>query len=144
MGTDGHGVGPSALTEYGFLLASLDSRSAAQKGKKALDAIYLKLGIVEIDDQAAGVKALGERPYVNKERVGIFGTSYGGFSSAMCLLRFPDVFAAACAQSAVTSWNQYDSIYTERYMWIPQENKEGYEAGTAMKYVDNLKGRLMI
>ncbi len=135
---------PSPLTEYGFLIASLDSRSAAQKGKKAMDTIYLKLGIVEIDDQAAGVKALGERPYVNKERVGIFGTSYGGFSSAMCLLRFPDVFAAACAQSAVTSWNQYDSIYTERYMWIPQENKEGYEAGSAMKYVDNLKGRLMI
>jgi dipeptidyl-peptidase-4 len=135
---------PSPLTEYGFLIASLDSRSAAQKGKKALDAIYLKLGIVEMDDQAAGVKALWDRPYLNKERVGIFGTSYGGFSSAMCLLRFPDVFAAACAQSAVTSWNQYDSIYTERYMWIPQENKEGYEAGTAMKYVDNLKGRLMI
>jgi len=135
---------PSPLTEYGFLIASLDSRSAAQKGKKALDAIYLKLGIVEIDDQAAGVKALAQRPYVNKDRVGIFGTSYGGFSSAMCLLRYPDVFAAACAQSSVTSWNQYDSIYTERYMWIPQENKEGYEAGTAMKYVDNLKGRLMI
>ncbi len=135
---------PSPLTEYGFLVASLDSRSAAQKGKKALDAIYLKLGIVEMDDQAAGVKALWDRPYLNKERVGIFGTSYGGFSSAMCLLRFPDVFAAACAQSAVTAWNQYDSIYTERYMWIPQENKEGYEAGTAMKYVDNLKGRLMI
>ena len=132
------------MTEYGFLVASLDSRSAAQKGKKALDAIYLKLGIVEIDDQAAGVKALAERPYVNKDRVGIFGTSYGGFSSAMCLLRYPDVFAAACAQSAVTSWNQYDSIYTERYMWIPQENKEGYEVGAAMKYADNLKGRLMI
>jgi dipeptidyl-peptidase-4 len=135
---------PNPLTEYGFLIASLDSRSAAQKGKKALDAIYLKLGIVEMDDQAAGVKALWDRPYLNKERVGIFGTSYGGYSSAMCLLRFPDVFAAASAQSAVTSWNQYDSIYAERYMWIPQENKEGYEAGTAMKYADNLKGRLMI
>jgi dipeptidyl-peptidase 4 len=135
---------PNPLTEYGFLIASLDSRSANFKGKKALDAIYLKLGIVEMDDQAAGVKALWDRPYVNKERIGIFGTSYGGFSSAMCLLRYPDVFAAACAQSAVTSWNQYDSIYTERYMWIPQENKEGYEAGTAMKYAKDLKGRLMI
>lgn len=135
---------PNPLTEYGFLIASLDSRSANFKGKKALDAIYLKLGIVEMDDQAAGVKALWDRPYVNKERIGIFGLSYGGYSSAMCLLRYPDVFAAACAQSAVTSWNQYDSIYTERYMWIPQENKEGYEAGTAMKYAKDLKGRLMI
>ncbi|MGA2588015.1 MAG: DPP IV N-terminal domain-containing protein [Candidatus Aminicenantales bacterium] len=135
---------PNPLTEYGFLIASLDSRCANFKGKKALDAIYLKLGIVEMDDQAAGVKALWDRPYINKERIGIFGTSYGGYSSAMCLLRYPDVFAAACAQSAVTSWNQYDSIYTERYMWIPQENKEGYEAGTAMKYAKDLKGRLMI
>ena len=62
-----------------------------------------------MDDQAAGVKSLWDRPYVNKERVGIFGTSYGGYASAMCLLRYPDVFAAACAQSAVTSWNQYDT-----------------------------------
>ena len=84
------------------------------------------------------------RPYVDKDRVGIFGTSYGGYASAMCLLRHPDVFAAACAMSAVTSWYQYDSIYTERYMWIPQENKDGYEAGNAMNYVKNLKGRLMI
>jgi len=135
---------PNALTEYGFLVASLDSRSAAGKGKRALDAIYLKLGIVEIDDQAAGVKALWDRPYLDKTRVGIQGTSYGGYSSAMALVRYPDVFAAACAQSAVTTWLQYDSIYTERYMWIPAENKEGYENAEAMKYVNNLKGRLMI
>jgi len=135
---------PSPLTEYGFLVASLDSRSAAQKGKKALDAIYLKLGIVEMDDQAAGVKSLGDRPYVDKARVGIFGTSYGGYSSVLCLLRYPDVFAAACAQSPVTTWLQYDSIYTERYMWIPEENKEGYDNAGAMKYVDKLKGRLML
>ena len=135
---------PSPLTEYGFLVASLDSRSAAGRGKKFLDAIYMKLGIVEMDDQAAGVRSLWNRPYLNKERVGMFGTSYGGYSSAMCLLRHPDVFQAASAGSAVTSWYHYDSIYTERYMWIPQENKEGYEAGNAMNYADKLKGRLMI
>ena len=135
---------PSPLTEYGFLVASFDTRGSSGVGKKAMDAIYLHLGVVEMDDQAAGVKSLWDRPYLNKERVGIFGTSYGGYASAMCLLRHPDVFAAASAQSAVTSWNQYDSIYTERYMWIPQENKEGYEAGSAMKYAKDLKGRLMI
>ncbi len=132
------------MTEYGFLVASLDSRSAAGRGKKFLDAIYMKLGVVEMDDQAAGVRSLWSRPYLNKERVGMFGTSYGGYSSAMCLLRHPDVFQAASAGSAVTSWYHYDSIYTERYMWIPQENKEGYEAGNAMNYADKLKGRLMI
>jgi dipeptidyl-peptidase-4 len=135
---------PSPLTEYGFLVASLDSRSAAGRGKKFLDAIYMKLGVVEMDDQAAGVRSLWNRPYLNKERVGIYGTSYGGYASAMCLLRHPDVFAAASAGSAVTSWYHYDSIYTERYMWIPQENKEGYEAGNAMNYADKLRGRLMI
>jgi dipeptidyl-peptidase 4 len=135
---------PSSLTEYGFLVATLDARSAAGRGKKFLDAIYLKLGVVEIDDQAAGVKSLWTRPYVDKNRVGIFGTSYGGYASALCLLRHPDVFQAASASSAVTSWYHYDTIYTERYMWIPQENKDGYEAGNAMRYADKLKGRLMI
>jgi len=134
----------NATAEYGFLVASFDFRGSSGRGKKAMDSIYQHLGVVEMDDQAAGVKSLWDRPYLNKERVGIYGTSYGGYASAMCLLRHPDVFAAASASSAVTSWEQYDSIYTERYMWIPQENKEGYDAGNAMTYVKNLKGRLMI
>lgn len=135
---------PNALTEYGFLVASLDSRSAAGRGKRFLDAIYQKLGTVEIDDQAAGVRALAERPYVDGGRVGIFGTSYGGYTSALAILRHPDVFQAASAGSPVTDWRNYDSIYTERYMWIPQENKAGYDAGSAMTYADNLRGRLLI
>jgi dipeptidyl-peptidase-4 len=135
---------PSPLTEYGFLVATLDSRSAGGRGKRFLDAIYMKLGVVEIDDQAAGVKSLWNRPYVDKNRVGVFGTSYGGYASAMCLLRHPDVFQAASASSPVTSWHHYDTVYTERYMWVPQENKEGYDAGNAMNYADKLKGRLMI
>ena len=93
---------------------------------------------------AEGVKSLRSRPYVDKERVGVYGTSYGGYSSVMLLLRHPDVFAAASASSPVTAWYHYDTIYTERYMWIPQENKEGYEAGNAMNYVKNLQGRLML
>src|SRR5262249_25596067 len=87
---------PSALTELGFLVASLDSRSANGRGKQFLDAIYQNLGQVEIDDQAAGVKHLAERPYVDAQRVGIFGTSYGGTASLLCLLRHPEVFMAAC------------------------------------------------
>ncbi|MDD8025449.1 MAG: DPP IV N-terminal domain-containing protein [Acidobacteriota bacterium] len=135
---------PNLVCELGFLVASFDFRGSSGRGKKAMDSIYEKLGIIEIDDQAAGVKSLYDRPYFDKTRVGIYGTSYGGYASAMCLLRHPDVFTAACAQSSVTSWYQYDSIYTERYMWIPQENKEGYEAGNAMNYAKDLKGRLML
>ncbi|HEV2471299.1 MAG TPA: DPP IV N-terminal domain-containing protein, partial [Chthonomonadales bacterium] len=135
---------PSPLTEMGFLVASLDSRSSGGRGKKFLDAIYEKLGTVEIDDQAAGVKSLCTRPYVDASRVGIFGTSYGGYASLMALLRYPDLFRAASAASPVTDWRDYDTVYTERYMWLPQENKEGYDAGSAMTYAKNLKGRLMI
>ncbi|MFT3882276.1 MAG: DPP IV N-terminal domain-containing protein [Gemmatales bacterium] len=135
---------PSAMTEYGFLVATLDSRSAAGRGKKFLDAIYLKLGVTEIDDQAAGVKALWSRPYLDKNRVGIHGTSYGGYASILCLLRHPDVFQAACASSPVTDYRHYDTIYTERYLYTPQENKKGYDEGSAMTYVKDLKGRLMI
>jgi len=137
-------INPNPMTEYGFLVASLDSRSVAGRGKKITDAIYLKMGVPEMDDQAEGVKALWTRPYVDKDRVGIFGTSYGGYSSVMCLLRHPEVFKAASASSPVTDWRNYDSIYTERYMWIPQENKAGYDAGSAMTYAKDLKGRLMI
>ncbi|HEY7547621.1 MAG TPA: prolyl oligopeptidase family serine peptidase, partial [Blastocatellia bacterium] len=104
----------------------------------------MKLGVVEMDDQAAGVKSLWSRAYVDKNRVGIFGSSYGGYASLLCLLRHPDVFQAACASSPVTDFRHYDTIYTERYMWIPQENKEGYDAGSAMSYADKLRGRLMI
>jgi dipeptidyl-peptidase 4 len=135
---------PSALTEYGFLVINLDSRAVPGQGKRMLDEIYLKLGQAEMDDMAEGVKALWARPYFDKSRVGIYGTSYGGYSAVMSLLRHPDVFAAASASSPVTAWNHYDTVYTERYMWIPDENKAGYEAGSAMTYAKNLKGRLML
>src|SRR5205807_1483148 len=87
---------PNPLTEYGFLVARFDSRSAAGRGKRFLDAIYQKLGVTDMDDQAAGVKSLWDRPYVDKHHVGIYGTSYGGYASVLCLLRHPDVFQAAC------------------------------------------------
>lgn len=135
---------PSPLTEYGFLVASFDSRSASGRGKKFLDAIYRKLGVVEIDDQAAGVKSLWDRPYVDKKRVGMFGTSYGGTVSATCLMRYPDVFQAASSSSPVTDYRLYDSIYTERYMGLPEDNKAGYDAASIMNHVNHLKGRLLL
>ena len=135
---------PNPLTELGFLVASFDSRSAGGRGKKFLDAIYLKLGVTEIDDQAAGVRSLRDRSYVDAERVGIFGTSYGGYASILALLRHPDAFHAACASSPVTDFRHYDTIYTERYLWTPQGNKAGYDAGSAVALAEKLKGRLML
>ena len=135
---------PSALTEYGFLVVNVDSRNAPGRGKRTLDDVYLRLGQVEIDDMAAGVRALLGRPYVDGGRIGMFGTSYGGYTSLMSILRYPDLYAAASASSPVTAWYHYDTIYTERYMRTPQENTPGYEAGSAMTHVKNLKGRLML
>jgi dipeptidyl-peptidase-4 len=135
---------PNPLTEYGFIVLNLDSRATPGMGKRQLDAIYLKLGQTEMDDMAEGVKALWNRPYIDKNNVGIFGTSYGGYTAVMEIVRHPEVFTAASSSSPPTDWRNYDTIYTERYMWIPQENKEGYDKGSAMTYVDNLRGRLML
>jgi len=137
--------GPLPLVEFGFLVVTLDVRSAAGRGKRALDAIYQRLGTVEIDDFAAAATQLAAtRSFVDGTRVGIFGTSYGGYASAMALLRHPEAFAAASASSAVTSWHHYDTIYTERYMYTPQVNAEAYRAGSAMEYAKDLRGRLLI
>jgi dipeptidyl-peptidase-4 len=137
-------IAPSPMTELGYLVASLDSRTAAGRGKKFSDAFYQKLGIIEIDDQAAGVKSLAERSYVDGTRVGIHGTSYGGTASALCLLRYPKVFQAACASSGVMDYRNYDSIYTERYFGLPKDSGAVYDAASTLTYAKDLKGRLMI
>ena len=133
-------VPPNPIAEYGFLVITLDSRAVPGLGRRTLDEIYRKLGQVEIDDMAAGVKSLWNRPYFDNTRVGIYGTSYGGYAAVMALLRYPDVFAAASASSPVTAWYHYDTVYTERYMGMPQDNKAGYDAGSAMTYAGNLAG----
>jgi dipeptidyl-peptidase-4 len=135
---------PSTVTEAGWLVATMDSRSAAGRGKRFLDAIYQKLGQVEIDDQAAGVRALAARPYVDGMRVGIHGTSYGGTASVMALLRHPETFQAACASSGVMDFRNYDSIYTERYLGLPGESGGVYDAASPLPLASALKGRLMI
>jgi dipeptidyl-peptidase-4 len=137
---------PDAITEFGFLVASIEGRGQSGRGKAFKDAVYGKLGIVEMDDQAAGVKELAKRSYVDADNVGIYGTSYGGYSSVMCLLRHPESFRAASCSSSVTDWLNYDSIYTERYMGLPWdgENKAGYEAGSAMQYAKDLKGKILL
>ncbi len=135
---------PDALAEYGFLILNIDGRNAGGKGKKILDKLYGNLGIVEMDDFAAGVKALYNRPYVDKDRVGVYGTSYGGTTAATLLLRYPDVFHVAVANSSVTDWRNYDNIYTERYMNTLENNLKGYEASSLMPMAKNLKGELLI
>lgn len=133
------------LSRPGYLVAQFDNRGTSGRGKKFKGMVYRKLGHVDIGDQAQGVRFLaGTRPYVDGSRVGIVGHSYGGFMAAMGVMKFPDVFHAAVAGSAVTDWRHYDSIYTERYMGLPQDNAMGYVNGSCMTYVDRYKGNMLI
>lgn len=135
---------PNSITEFGFLVVSIDGRNVGGRGKKLLDKLYGNLGIVEMDDFAEGIKSLYDRTYFDKNRVGVYGTSYGGTTAAASLLRFPDVYHVAVANSAVTDWRNYDNIYTERYMNLLENNKKGYDASNLMNYAKDLKGELMI
>ncbi|HWD40753.1 MAG TPA: DPP IV N-terminal domain-containing protein [Fimbriimonas sp.] len=137
---------PNPIAELGFLVVNLAGRGTTGRGKEFRDAVYEKLGVVEIDDQNAGIQSLASRPYADVSRVGVFGTSYGGYSTVMLMLRHPETFSVGCASSSVTDWRNYDSIYTERYMGLPtdEDNKGGYDKGSAMKYAGDLKGRLML
>lgn len=135
---------PDALTEYGFIVLNIDGRNVGGRGKKLLDQLYGNLGMVEMDDFAAGVKSLYNRAYIDKTRVGVYGTSYGGTTAATLLLRYPDVFHVAVANSAVTDWRNYDNVYTERFMNLLENNLKGYEASSLMPMAKNLQGELLI
>ena len=134
----------NAVCDMGFLVAKFDNRGTNGRGKAFMGAVYQKLGIVDIQDQADGVRFLRQRPYVDGSRVGIFGHSYGGYMSQLAVLKYPDVFQVAAAGAGLSTWKNYDTIYTERYMRTPQENPEGYEGGACLPYIDQLKGKLLI
>jgi len=135
---------PDPLTEYGFLVLNIDGRNLKGRGKKLLDELYGNLGFVEMDDFAEGIKSLHDRPYFDKDRVGVYGTSYGGTTAASMLLRFPELVHAAVANSAVTDWRNYDNIYTERFMSTLDNNLEGYNNFSLMGKADQLEGELLI
>ncbi|MCK4772545.1 MAG: DPP IV N-terminal domain-containing protein [Candidatus Latescibacteria bacterium] len=133
-----------ALCEFGFISVRLDYRGSSGRGKEFLGTGYLKLGIIEIKDHADGIRHIGQRDYIDENRVGIYGHSYGGYMSALALVKFPDVFHAGVAGAPVTDWKNYDTIYTERYMRTPQENPDGYRDGSCLTYAGQLTGKLLI
>jgi dipeptidyl-peptidase-4 len=133
-----------AACAFGVLHARIDNRGTTGRGKAFLGAVYQKLGIVDVRDQADGVRHLTQRPYIDAARVGIYGHSYGGYMSALAVMKFPDVFHAAVAGSALVDWRNYDTIYTERYMRTPQENPVGYDEGSCLSYVEQFRGELLL
>ena len=135
---------PNALAEYGFLILRVDARTNAGKGRKILDTAYKQLGIVEMDDIAAGIRATWARPYVDRTRVGIYGTSYGGTVAATVLMRHPDVVQAAVSNSPVTDYRLYDTAYSERFLGLPGPDAAAYDRAAVLTYADQLVGDLLI
>ena len=135
---------PNRLTELGFLVAMFQSRGATGRGIAFRSALYQQLGHIEVDDQAAGVRALAARPYVDSTRVGIFGTSYGGYTSVMSALRHPDVFTAAASSATVTDWPNYNSAYTERYLGLLADGAGSYDRADPVPLANQLRGRLLL
>jgi dipeptidyl-peptidase-4 len=133
-----------AVTALDVIVAKIDNRGTGGRGKAFLGAVYRKLGIVDIADQAAGVRHLVRRPYIDADRVGIYGHSYGGYMAALAILKYPDLFHVAVAGAPVTDWRNYDTIYTERYMRTPEENETGYDEGSCLTYAEQLRGKLLI
>jgi dipeptidyl-peptidase-4 len=132
------------LAQQGYIVACVDGRGTGYKGAEFKKCTYKELGKFEVEDQIDAAKLIGNYPYVDKSRIGIFGWSYGGFMSSNCILKGSDVFKAAIAVAPVTSWRYYDTIYTERYMQTPQENASGYDENSPINHVSKLKGNYLL
>jgi dipeptidyl-peptidase-4 len=132
------------LAEKGYVIVCVDGTGTGARGEEFRKKTYLQLGKYESDDQIAVAKNLVRFSFVDKNRIGIWGWSYGGFMSATCLLKGNDVFKAAIAVAPVTNWRYYDNIYTERYMRTPQQNLKGYDENAPEKMAANLKGKLLL
>ncbi len=132
------------LAQNGFVVAVVDNRGTGGQGELMKKQTYLTLGKQETEDQIAAAEYLGGLSFIDAERIGIFGWSYGGFMALHCILQGNDVFAAAISVAPVTNWKWYDSIYTERYMRTYEENKEGYDKNSPIHYADRLEGDLLL
>ncbi len=132
------------LAQQGYNVACVDNRGTGGRGEEFKKMTYLNLGKLEVQDQLEAAKYLGKQSYVDPERIGIFGWSYGGFMSTNCILKGQQTFKAAIAVAPVTNWKWYDSIYTERYMQTEAENPQGYKENSPVNYADMLNGNFLL
>ena len=132
------------LNELGYIVACVDNRGTGGKGAEFKKMTYKELGKYETTDQINAAKYFGNLGYINKNRIGIQGWSYGGYMSSLAITKGADVFKMAIAVAPVTNWRYYDNIYTERYMRTPQENASGYDDNSPINHVDKLKGSYLL
>ena len=132
------------LTQKGYIVACVDGRGTGYKGADFKKITYQQLGKYEVQDQIEAAQELAKNKYIDANRIGIFGWSYGGFMSSNCLFQGNDTFKMAIAVAPVTSWRYYDTVYTERYMRTPQENPSGYDDNSPINHVNKLKGNFLL
>jgi len=132
------------LAQQGYVVACVDNRGTGARGEEFKKMTYKQLGHYEVIDQIEAAKHLGTLDFVDAERIGIFGWSYGGYMSTNCILKGNDVFEAAIAVAPVTNWKWYDSVYTERYMQTHEENELGYEENSPTNFAEKLEGSYLL
>ena len=132
------------MAQKGYIMFILDGRGSEWRGRNFEQATFRQLGTVECQDQYKGVEYLLSLPYVDKDRMGVHGWSFGGFMTTNLMLTFPDVFKVGVAGGPVIDWNYYEVMYGERYMDTPQQNPEGYKNSNLRLRAGNLKGRLQL
>jgi dipeptidyl-peptidase-4 len=135
------GLWHAYLAQQGFIVASVDNRGSAGRGKAFESALYKKMGTVEPQDQLAAAKHWGALPYIDETRIGIWGWSYGAYNTLLAMMKYegPQTIKLGMAVAPGSDWRLYDTIYTERYMSTPQKNAEGYEESSPLKFVDRLQ-----
>jgi len=132
------------LAQKGYIVVLADGRGTDGRGTDFRHASYGQMGKVEHEDQVAVAKYMRELDYVDSNRIGIWGWSFGGYLSSLCLMKSPDIFSTAIAVAPVTNWKYYDNIYTERYMGLINENLKGYDENSPVNYAKNLKGNYLL
>jgi dipeptidyl-peptidase-4 len=132
------------LAQKGYIIVCVDGTGTGFRGEEFKKKTYLQLGKYESDDQIAVAKYFAKQKYIDASRIGIWGWSFGGYMSSICILKGADVFKTAIAVAPVTNWRYYDNIYTERYMQTPQTNAKGYDDNSPVNMVNKLKGNYLI
>lgn len=132
------------LTQKGYIVFSVDPRGTMYRGEAFKKSTYLQLGKLETEDLIAAARYLQQQPYVDPQRIGIQGWSYGGFMTALAMTKGADVFKMGISVAPVTNWRYYDNIYTERFMRTPEENASGYDDNSPVNHVGKLKGKFLL
>jgi dipeptidyl-peptidase 4 len=132
------------LAQHGYVVFALDNRGSGIRGTRFETALGSRLGSIEVQDQVKGAEFLRSLPFVDGKRIGMFGWSYGGYLTLMCLMQAPDIFAAGVAGAPVTDWTLYDTHYTERYISTPQANADGYKSSNVLEHVQGLSRPLLL